>query len=181
MGDVAEVRPVNGGVATDRLGSVEATLLLAECDLMLSGGDGKVIAASILGKPGESGCIWVCGTSSVLFTEIFAGFFCCLGDLTGLRRPELVFGNAESATLDALSGDRGEPMEAPALCGRGTIPGKLECCESVGGGVFGRDMVWSGASSGELILGDEPKASFTIMVGVGAVVGAVVGVLVNAS
>ena len=34
----------------------EEMLLLGECMGDVSGGEGKVIAANILGKPGESGC-----------------------------------------------------------------------------------------------------------------------------
>ena len=138
---MTEDRPVNGGVAIDLFGSNEAMLLLAECDLTLSGGEGKVIAASILGNPGESGCICACGTSSVRLTEILAGFLACLGDLTGLCFAGLVFGNVDKATLDALSGDRGDAIDAPALCGRGARSGKLSPCDSTAGGVIGNEAV----------------------------------------
>ena len=59
----------------------EDTLLLAEWERMLSGGDGNSMLASILGNPGDSGRTEVSGICSRDLTLILAGFFCVLDDL----------------------------------------------------------------------------------------------------
>lgn len=54
-GDIDDMRVGNRGGVASLIGAVDDTLLLAECEAVLSGGDGNVIAASIFGNPGDSG------------------------------------------------------------------------------------------------------------------------------
>lgn len=141
-------------------------LLLAECERILSGGEGNVMAASMLGNPGESGCISVSGTASVRLTEISAGFFCIFGNLDVVRTGGLTLGNMESCCALPLC-DCGEvAQEVPALCGRSTTDGKLESCESAGGGVDGQEFKGSEVGFGFGDEDDDCVVGSTLIVGV---------------
>lgn len=60
---------------------------------MLSGGEGNVMLANILGNPGESGSVDVSGTPRVRLTKMLAGFLsCCVGDLEEPIFPRVLFG-----------------------------------------------------------------------------------------
>lgn len=91
---------------------VDEMLFLAECDAALSGGEGKVMAASSLGKPGDSGMGATLGISRVDLTWMFDGFLICLGDV--------VFGKAESCLRWLKDLGPGLDEEDP---GRGEVAG----------------------------------------------------------
>ena len=56
---------------------MDEILFFAECDGEESGGEGNVMAASMLGNPGDSGRGADFGTSRLELTLRCAGFFCC--------------------------------------------------------------------------------------------------------
>jgi hypothetical protein len=84
-------------------------LLDAECDRILSGGDGNDMAANMFGNPGDSGNKfgpW--GTSSIDLTMMLPGFLGCLGDFGEVFFDDLVLGKAESLPP---SGDFGDVVD----------------------------------------------------------------------